>query len=141
IFALLIGIDIYADAGIWNLSGCVSDCKRLETFLVGRMEVPERYICSLHNKAATRDAILTGFSNHLLDNRDITVGDVMIIFFMGHGSRVPAPEGWAPLSSNVETIQPHDEGMQKDGALIHGIPDRTIVVLMAQLACRKGDNI
>ncbi|PCH38921.1 hypothetical protein WOLCODRAFT_30093, partial [Wolfiporia cocos MD-104 SS10] len=141
IFALLVGIDKYRNTDIPVLSGCINDCNNFETFLLEDLGVPKRNIRSLYNEAATRDAILGTIDSHLLKNENVLKGDVIIIFFAGHGSCLPAPKGWAPHDSNVETIRPYDEGMQKDGTLIYGIPDHTIAVLMAQLSRIKGDNI
>ncbi|PCH38923.1 hypothetical protein WOLCODRAFT_140997 [Wolfiporia cocos MD-104 SS10] len=141
IFVLLVGVDTYSDEDIHDLSGCINDCKNFEAFLLENLGVPKRNIRSLHNEAATRGAILGAIDDHLFKNEEIVKGDVMIVFFAGHGSQVPAPECWTPQGSEVETIRPYDEGMQKDGTLVYGIPDRTIAILMAQLSRRKGDSI
>ncbi|PCH38882.1 hypothetical protein WOLCODRAFT_29237 [Wolfiporia cocos MD-104 SS10] len=66
IFALLVGIDKYRNTDIPALSGCVNDCKNFAAFLLENLGVPEGNIRSLHNEAATRDAILGAIDSHLL---------------------------------------------------------------------------
>lgn len=96
----------------------------------------------LTNEDATRDAILGAFSTHLIENTKIEQGDAIILFYAGHGSRVKAPVGWAATDGFIETLCPHDERMKDDeGEEIYGIPDRTINLILRDLAAKKGDNI
>jgi hypothetical protein len=96
----------------------------------------------LTNKDATRDAILTAFRQHLTTNDWIDEGDAIIFYYAGHGSRVKAPDGWPATDGMIETLCPYDNGMTDEkGEAIHGIPDRTINVMLRDLAAKKGDNI
>ena len=111
-------------------------------FLRDRLQVPEDHIAFLSDESATRGNIISTFSKHLTQNEEILEGDAMIVYYAGHGSRVPAPEGWQASDGQIETICPHDEGMQTaDGKVITGIPDRTVNTLLRELAAKKGNNI
>jgi uncharacterized caspase-like protein len=127
IFALLIGINIYKNPKIPELSGCVNDCNNMYHFLTSSLLVPQSHILILTDEAATQHAILSVFENHLVQNQQIKKGDAMIFCFAGHGSRVEAPRAWLARDNMIETICPCDESMKDaDGNFIHGIPDRTI---------------
>ncbi|ETW80067.1 hypothetical protein HETIRDRAFT_477650 [Heterobasidion irregulare TC 32-1] len=142
IFALVVGINKYQHPGNFDLAGCVNDAKSMVTFLRDRLQVPEDHIAFLSDESATRKNIISTFSNHLTHNEEILEGDAMIMYYAGHGSRVPAPEGWQASDGQIETICPHDEGMQTaDGQVITGIPDRTVNTLLRELATKKGNNI
>jgi len=104
--------------------------------------VPESHMIYLCNEAATRDAILSQFRRHLIENPQIKQGDAIIIYYAGHGGRVDAPSGWTSSDGKIETICPHDEWMlDLEGNAIPGIPDRTINELLRRLASEKGNNI
>lgn len=114
----------------------------MEDLLINDFNVPRSNVLVLLNKAATRQNILGSIQTHLLHNPYIEQGDAMIIFFAGHGNRVPVPEGWFSSDDKIETICPHDEGMKDmDGEPIPGIPDRTINDLIRRIAETKGNNI
>ncbi|KAJ7138048.1 peptidase C14, caspase domain-containing protein, partial [Mycena epipterygia] len=127
---------------IRNLEGCENDAQTVKTFLTDRFQMPESQIVLLLNADATRDAILEKFQTHLIDNPSIQPYDLIIIYFAGHGSRVKAPESWPSMDGKIETLVPYDERMKTlDGEYIHGIPDRTINMLLSRLATEKGNNI
>ncbi|KAJ7138040.1 hypothetical protein C8R44DRAFT_592157, partial [Mycena epipterygia] len=140
VFAFIIGINEYQSNSIQNLEGCENDAQTVKTFLTHRF--PESQIVLLLNADATRDAILEKFQAHLIDNSSIEKDDTIIIYFAGHGSRVKAPESWPSIDGKIETLVPYDERMKTlDGEDIHGIPDRTINILLSRLATKKGNNI
>ncbi|KAJ7616623.1 caspase domain-containing protein [Roridomyces roridus] len=142
VFALIVGIDKYMASSIPDLRGCVNDAQTMRIFLTNRFNIPEKQVAFLANQEATRDAILRTFRTHLIENPDIENGDTMIIYYAGHGSRVKAPESWPSTDGKIETFVPHDErGKDAQGELVHGIPDRTMGVLLSQLATAKGSNI
>jgi Caspase domain len=141
-FALLIAINKYKNPEIRELSGCVNDCNKMRNYLTSRRGVPESHIIVLTNEAATRQAILSNFESHLVQNPRIKKGDAIIFYYAGHGSRVEAPSGWFTGDNKMETICPYDERTRNStDELIHGIPDRTIDALFRRLASHKGDNI
>ncbi|KAJ7453079.1 caspase domain-containing protein [Mycena latifolia] len=142
VFVLIIGIDEYLSNSIPNLRGCVNDAQTIRTFLTNRFHIPEPQIAFLTNGDATRAAILEKFQAHLIDNPSVEQGDTVIVYYAGHGSRAPAPDSWPSTDGKIETLVPHDERMKDpEGEAIHGIPDRTINMLLSQLATAKGNNI
>jgi hypothetical protein len=124
------------------LEGCVNDAKSIQLFLSDRLLVPDSHILFLSNEMATREAIISNFCTHLIENPNIEQGDAIVFYYAGHGSRVQAPTGWISKDNKIETICPHDEWIKNaQGDTICGIPDRTISSLLRKLANIKGDNI
>ncbi|KAJ7481035.1 caspase domain-containing protein [Mycena galericulata] len=141
-FAFIIGIDQYLSNAIPNLRGCVNDAQTMRNFLTNRFHIPEAQIAFLANEDATRKAILEKFQTHLIDNPSIEKDDTIILYYAGHGSRTKGPDSWPSVDGKIETLVPHDErGKTSQGDAIHGIPDRTINILLSQLATAKGNNI
>ncbi|KAJ7138033.1 hypothetical protein C8R44DRAFT_607727, partial [Mycena epipterygia] len=67
--------------------------------------------------------------------------NTLIFYYARHGSRVEAPDSWSP-DDKIETLVPQDERTKGlDGQVVHGIPDRTLNVLLSRLAAKKGNNI
>ena len=113
----------------------------MQSFLFS-LKVPEANVCTLTDENATREAILSSFQNHLIENPLIEKGDPIIFFFAGHGSRVKAPEEWETSDGKIETICPYDEGTQeKDKITVTGIDSMKINGLFRTLAGEKGNNI
>ncbi|KAF7344020.1 hypothetical protein MVEN_01691400 [Mycena venus] len=146
VFALIIGIDRYANSDLAPLKGCVNDAQAFRDYLSGSLLVPntENHIKMLTNEQATRAQILKTFDEHLMKNiriRDVdstgSAGDTIIFFFAGHGSR---PE--CTVRGAVESICPHDQNSKDHrGRPVCGIPHWTVNNLLRGLAERKGNNI
>ena len=91
IYALLIGINRYADAPNPQdtpnpLKGCVNDVRVFKEYLEqkSRRDGGELYLRVLLNRAATYAAVINGFREHLCQ---ATSGDTVVIYYSGHGSR------------------------------------------------------
>ncbi|KAJ6579078.1 caspase domain-containing protein [Mycena vulgaris] len=137
VFALIIGIDRYANSDLPPLKGCVNDAEAFRDYLTGALLVPNTkgHIKMLTNEQAKRAQILQTFDEHLIQNsriRDVdstgSAGDTIIFFFAGHGSR---PE--STVRGAVDSIP--------RGRPVYGIPHRTVNNLLRRLAERKGNNI
>ncbi|CAE6415206.1 unnamed protein product [Rhizoctonia solani] len=142
IHGLIIGVNKYARSDIHaNLHGCVGDAQSMLKYFID-LGVPEdRFLC-LYNEHATRDAILGAFVNRLIHNPDIKPHDPIVIYFAGHGDRMPAPKGWQTTDGMVEMILPHDVSTtDKNGQYNYGIPDLTLAFLLYKLSQEKGNNI
>jgi hypothetical protein len=142
LFGLIVGIDQYKSDDIRDLRGCKADAQSMVDLLSRKIHIWSSHFLCLANEKATRSAIIGGFQHHLIENSNIERGDVILIFYAGHGSRAAAPKGWVADGSKVETICPYDEWTldcyKKE---IFGIPDRTIGGLLRKLCSFKGDNI
>ncbi|KAK0219794.1 caspase domain-containing protein [Armillaria nabsnona] len=148
IFALIIGINDYGHDGLYNLKGAVTDAKRFEKFLRAKLKVPDMNISYLHDKKATRSAIIKAFRS-LENNKAIVKNDAaIIIYYAGHGSVVEKPKAWedwfAP-DDRIEMLCPADMTLSDsdlpENRRVEGIPDRTISRLLLDLSTAKGDNI
>jgi hypothetical protein len=86
--ALLIGINEYHPA-IGPLAGCINDVRQVKEILLGHFSFPSEEVKELHDSDATREAILTGLEWLV---GDAETGDVLVLFYSGHGTRLHNPE-------------------------------------------------
>jgi hypothetical protein len=143
LFALIIGINKYkfVERPFLNLKGAVPDANLVQSYLQKHLGVPNSQIRNLRDSDATRDAILHEINALTTDDR-IQRGDPILIFFAGHGSTAPTPKAWEIGGRTIQLLLPHDYLCENEkGQKIHGIPDRTMYVLLERLASEKGDNI
>jgi hypothetical protein len=73
----------------------------------------------------------------LIRNPDIHKGDIIIVYYAGHGSRVESPPGWPSTDGKIETWCPCNERVGD----VHGITDRAINSLLSEIATAKGHNV
>lgn len=141
-FALIIGINQYADALFPVLHGAVADAIAMRDFLKDILKVPESNIRLLTDSKAKRADIMKGFSDLQNDQR-IKKGDPILIFFAGHGGETPAPDGWqtGDVEKKIQMIIPKDFCSNKTAGLVYGIPDISIGALIDGIEGEKGDNI
>jgi hypothetical protein len=104
IYALLVGIDVFAAPDVSDLSGCVNDIELAERVLRDRFDVVTEKLC---NEQATRRAIIDRFRGHL---GAAGAGDIALFWFSGHGSTGPLPpEIWyAESAAACQTTVCHD---------------------------------
>ncbi|PBK63211.1 hypothetical protein ARMSODRAFT_1007875 [Armillaria solidipes] len=148
IFALIIGINEYGHKGRYDLKGAVADAEKVQAFICTKLKVPDTNISKLHNKDATRSAIIDGFRS-LENNEKIVRNDAtIIIYYAGHGAVADKPKDWTdwPVFENkIEMLCPADMSFPDSCASsdkpVEGIPDRTISRLLLDLSAAKGDNI
>jgi hypothetical protein len=92
LYALLVGIDRYADPGIRELHGCKNDVEDAVTMLRSRADSGTEVVpLLLRDGEATRVAVIDGLRTHL---GRATAEDTALFWFSGHGSEAKAPE-WA----------------------------------------------
>jgi hypothetical protein len=118
----------------------VADAGAVKSYLETSLGIPETQIRTLFNEEATRDAIIAGLRGFKNDP-NIRTGDPILIFYAGHGSTADAPSGWHAGGPEIQLLISHDSLCDEDGNTILGLPDRTIGVLLEEIAQRKGDNI
>jgi hypothetical protein len=143
LFALIIGINKYKTVKrpFLNLKGAVPDADLVQSYLQKHLGVPNSQVRNLRDSEATRAAILREIDALTTDDR-IQHGDPILIFYAGHGSTAPAPKGWESGAPTIHLLLPHDYLCENEkGQKVHGIPDRTLCVLLEHLASAKGDNI
>ncbi|CAE6496406.1 unnamed protein product [Rhizoctonia solani] len=142
-YGLIIGVNKYQRNDVHQeLMGSVDDAMSVFKFFTEHLNVPEdRFVC-LFNEYATRDAIIKTFMEHLINNPAIRPYDPIVIYFAGHGDRMPAPRGWQSADGKVEMILPHDANTyDAHGQYNYGIPDLTLAFLLYKLSQEKGNNI
>ncbi|KAF8752283.1 Caspase domain [Rhizoctonia solani] len=143
VYGLIIGINIYKRPQIHpDLMGCVGDANSVLKYFTEDLNVPEENFLCLYDEKATREGILQGFVTHLIRNPAIRYHTPIVIYYAGHGDRMPAPSGWQAADNMVEMILPHDAGtMDANGQYVYGIPDLTLAFLLYSLSQAKGNNI
>jgi hypothetical protein len=150
IFALIIGISVYASPEVPNLKAAAQDADKFEKFLLNDLQVPSSHIINLRDNDATRFAIIDAFTTLLDDVRIVKADDhAIVIYFAGHGASLEKPKEWHDWVSNtgrvellsptdINTVQVTDFGKKQ---VVQGIPDRTISVLLNHLSDVKGNNV
>ncbi|KAK0437250.1 uncharacterized protein EV420DRAFT_1216131, partial [Desarmillaria tabescens] len=153
-WAVLIGIDAYE--GI-SLHGCVSDALLMKNFLIDDLGVPkERIQCLLGSHDPLPNGALTPSRANivntlysLIHNREIQLGNNIIIYYAGHGSSYQCSMHSATAKSKcsrnfcpVEALCPIDRDTKDaDGRWIPDISDREINALFTQICLAKGYRI
>ena len=151
--ALLVGIDDYSAAeGVPSLAGCVNDVRRAGELLVDRFEFARDDVLVLENEQATTEAIVRAFERHLL--RRAGPGTEVVVWFSGHGSRVPDRSGVAgaelgDLDSSFLAWDSRAAGRSGEydltddvfGALLEALSRRTERILWISDACHSGASL
>lgn len=143
-FALVIGIDIYQNAGrgdLRNLHGCINDTEDVMDYL--RTQQWLSHVRVLRNQQATRTAILTALVDFERDNQ-IQRDDAILIYFAGHGTEVVAPSFWHAGNQRnfIQMLVPYDFDPLWDGdRSAGGITDALLNQMLSRIAQAKGDNI
>ncbi|KAF7343401.1 hypothetical protein MVEN_01772500 [Mycena venus] len=139
VFALVVGIDKYKSGAVWNLESCVDDAQKVQRWLRKDLKVPKDQISMLLDKHATKENIEKGI-HRLKNNENIKRGDAIVMYFAGHGSTVPAPDGWfheGSVGGKAEVLCSYDFGQRG----VVGISDRSLQSMLDELSQAKGDNI
>ncbi|HEY0602361.1 MAG TPA: caspase family protein [Herpetosiphonaceae bacterium] len=133
VYALLVGIDRYPRP-IPPLRGCVNDIQVIETLLRERVAGGEFVLepLVLTNEAATRQAVIDGFRQHLgKAGRD----DIALFYYSGHGSQEQSPpEFWEIEPDHLdETLVCYDSRFPGR----YDLADKELSKLIAELAARE----
>lgn len=138
VYALLVGINKYKN--VTGLNGCVADIAAVQEFLENRLdrETYDLHELLLNDEAATRDAIINEFKQHL---SKAGKGDVVLFYFCGHGAREAVGEefkNWE-LDNAHETIVCYDSRSETDGKRVPDLADKELRYLISEVA-NQGDN-
>jgi Caspase domain/Domain of unknown function (DUF4384) len=136
-FALLVGINDYREAR--PLQGCLTDVQLMQTLLQHRYGFNPANILTLTDAQATRQAILSAFETHLIQQAQ--PGDGVVFHFSGHGWMVQDPDpnpNFVYNKQNVNgTIIPYDWD-KGEANTIRSIMGHTLFLLMSAL---KTENV
>jgi len=123
--ALLIGVNQYADPTISTLAGCVNDAYEMSAALQA-CGLEAENIRLLTDDRATAEGIRSRL-HWLLD--DAKAGDMRVLAFSGHGTRIAQYGPSGQVESFSECICPHDFDWTPD----HYVSDRDFYDLYSQL--------
>ncbi len=134
--ALLVGINGYQSQEVNPVKGAEEDVWATKAFLQRVYDFAPGDIHTLTGSQATREAILIGFEDWLIN--DTRPGDRVFFLFSGHGSHVrdvDGDEGEGPQGRD-ETIVPYDVRFVPPNQTENQILDDEINALIAQLSGR-----
>ncbi|WP_431042056.1 caspase family protein [Streptomyces sp. P1-3] len=139
VYALLVGIDDYPKQ---PLGGCVNDVRAAARWLRGRPDLDAR-VRPLHNREATRTAVLRGITDHLALSGP---GDTALLWFSGHGAQAPTDDpreatGMSQALVCHDSLTPGGQPLLADtelGGLLDGIADRGAHVVAVLDCCYSG---
>lgn len=148
--ALLIGVNEYTDPEIPSLNGCLTDVEMQYQLLTNRFGFNPADILQVTDNSdllPTRANILQAFEEHII--QQAKPGDVVVIHYSGHGSRVLDPNpivvSQCGTNSNPDgingTLVPRDASFVSSNGNEIAVPDimgRSLFLLMEQV---KTDNI
>ena len=117
--ALLIGINEYHPA-IGPLGGCINDAHQVKRVLLERFSFPVEEIKELCDVNATREAILDSL-DWLIEGAE--AGDVLVLFYSGHGTRLPNPQDPSGKDEALVAFSPEWE------TLLANEPDASMLFL------------
>jgi hypothetical protein len=129
LWALVIGINTYSNKQ--RLNGAVADANAITQYLETTLKVPNNHIVNLRDEGATRSNIISAFEG-LRDNDGIEKGDPILIYYAGHGGKVPRED-----ADIAEALIPVDYAPGQ----VYPIPDRTIASLINGISNKHGNNI
>jgi hypothetical protein len=140
-WALIIGVNEYSGTKLHRLFGAINDASRVDTYLRTHLHVPVERIFKLLGAQATRSNIIKHFRVLEL-SPEIQRGDAIVIYYAGHGGESSVPAQWHTSGMRIQVIFPVDVNTKdKAGNMVYPIPDRTIAVLLNDIAKAKGNNI
>lgn len=102
--ALLVGVDRYAGEGM-DLEGCVNDVYGMSELLQRRFDYGAGDVRLLTNERASADALRERLEWLLADARP---GDHRVLFFSGHGARLPSYNALEVVDQVDECLVLHD---------------------------------
>ena len=136
--ALLIGINDHADAGLRDLRGAVNDVHNMRGLLTGYLGFDAGQIRLLTDAQATRNGILEGVRDWLVDGTH--PGARALLYFAGHGYYQTDANG-DETDGLDEALVPHDARVESAGSdpmrVANLILDDEIGALFRELADRQ----
>ena len=131
LFALLVGINNYPDPR-HRLDGCINDMEGWLSYLEAYSQKAgyEFQPLILRDEKATRQNIISGFSEHLTQAKQ---NDLAVFFFAGHGSQMPGQAVFSQTSNEKnETLVCWDSRSDS-----WDLVDKEISNLVADVAVRQ----
>ncbi len=96
-FALLIGVTKYKSGKINKIDGCENNVPLLAETLIKDYGFGENNVLTLLNEKATKQAIISNFRSHLIENAAKSKQQgkeaAIVYYFCGHGSQYPDQDG------------------------------------------------
>lgn len=126
IYALLIGIDHYADPALQVYRGCVNDVDAMRSFLTERLKVSASNILLLTNAEATRANILSAWKEHLGQAR---TGDQVFFHFSGNGTQSANTDPYE-TGTRTQTLLTYDS---RSDDRAHDLLDRELAKLAEEI--------
>ncbi|RXW25384.1 hypothetical protein EST38_g466 [Candolleomyces aberdarensis] len=133
--ALIVGIDEYKGLALWDLTECVSDAKRVASYLEDTLLVPRDQIVTLYNSQATKERIIEELE--ALSRKASVAQDAPIIIYFASHSFVKSDNKRAYLVPHVPQAQDQGGSKLADACISYD----SIVEILGHIAEEKTDNI
>ena len=138
LYALLVGIDQYER--VTPLHGCINDVRNVEAYLNADPDfaAEAKAIQMLTNEAATKQAIINGFREHLAQ---ATAADTVLFYFSGYGTQEEADPALWPNEANgrLECLVCYDGPVDLASAYL--MTDKEIRYLINELSEKTGAHV
>jgi|GEM_PF-3483201 hypothetical protein len=146
IWALLVGVNRYANPDIAPLQGCVPDVQAFAAYLREQLGVPPAQIRLLCDEEATYAQVIAGFETFLMQ---APPGDQAVVYFSCHGSQSPAIDPSIEADGLDESLVLHDSRtgdtfdlLDKElGYLLDRVVQRGLNVTVILDACHSGSGV
>lgn len=132
--ALLVGVDRYPHQPA--LAGCKTDVEMQGELLTQRLGFAASDVLTLCDRQASREAIETAFTEHLI--QQAKPGDTVVFHFSGYGTQVHLPDATGQ-SRWVNALLPHDGDSVK--GLSNCVLEQTLLLLVRLLKTRQSTLI
>lgn len=135
--ALLIGVSKYEHKGVTPLPGVANDLVLMRDLLINRFDVPVSSIKELRDEQASREAILSGIDDWLIEGT--SPGDRIFLYYSGHGSYtldISGDESYPDGDGFDETLVPYDAYCKTASSCQNMVLDDEIDQRLRQLSDR-----
>lgn len=132
LYGLLVAINDYQPP-VTPLGGCVNDIQRVKTYLETSQQDLHPQLLVLENEAATKQAIVNGFRQHLARAGK---GDTILFYFAGHGTQEAADPGLWPYEPDgkLECLVSYDGIVAQDNEINYNLlADKELRYLLHEL--------
>ena len=165
VYLLLVAINDYQHEKIQNLTGCIPDINKIETYIKRQLEIKplglsrmhpddpishfasypiekQGYgtlkVCRLVNNHATYQNLIRAFREFL---RPATAADRIWFHFSGHGTEAQTAEVFETLENGYDQcLICYDFGEDEEGNFTNLLADKELAVLLKEVAKEKSES-
>ncbi|RXW20604.1 hypothetical protein EST38_g5262 [Candolleomyces aberdarensis] len=138
--AIIVGIDEFKSNSFTTMKSCVSDAKRVKSYLTDSLLVPQDQIVTLFNADATKDQILKGLEG-LLQKPSVEQDAPILIYFATHSFMRVTSSGITTYLVPFDATEKPDPYSNQQGVQNAYIQYNMIRDIIDRIANEKSENI